>query len=92
METHEELNKLAKDLKQAARTHRSATTFLSILIVTTCIVITYLIRFYIEQTVHNAIVDEDISGEIKSAIKNENISSLVESGFDRVMENYEIDE
>lgn len=79
METKEDLAKLAEDLRRAARTHRKATTFLSILIVMTCIAVAYLIRFYIEQTVHNAIVDEDIS-------------SLVESGFDRVMENYEIDE
>lgn len=79
MDTHEELARLASDLKRAATTHRRATTFLSILIVMTCLIIVYLIGFYIDKSVHEA-------------VERENISGLIEVGFDRAIQNYEIAE
>lgn len=76
MDTHPELSQLAIELKNVTDNHRKATTVLALVVVVTCLMTMYLARFYIDESVHDA-------------IEREGLSHLVEKGFDNVMENYE---
>lgn len=79
MDTYEELRQLSRELKYVHDSHRRATTILALIVVITCLATVYLARFYINKSVHDAILQEDIS-------------KLAEEGFDRVIDNYEIAE
>lgn len=79
MDTYEELRQLSRELKYVNSSHKKATTMLALIVVIICLATVYLARFYINKLVHDAVLREDISG-------------LVEQGFDRVMDNYEIAE
>lgn len=79
MDTYEELRQLSRELKHVNNSHKKATTILALIVVITCLATVYLARFYINKSVHDAILQEDIS-------------KLVEKGFDRVIDNYEIAE
>ena len=77
METKDDLERLERHLADIKYSHKQTTAYSVLFAVILAIFVIYIASFLIKKEVHEA-------------IRNENLSGLVENGFEQAISNFEI--